>query len=256
MDHQTSTPQARIEWELCRRSAHTFIFGLDTPAGRRHFLYTKDEHNSDNVVQPFPDFEYLRVIVDLLLVSGMLQSPEEARYALDWGLSLEHLQHLYATNILAVEKSRQVRISWVVLAYLLWRSKFMDHQLIMVQSKREEDAAKLVCVHKNEPDGARFTFMETHLPAHLRTVDLSNKGTSSKCKIFHRNGSHVWGIPEGGSLIRSHTPSILFSDEAAFQPAFGEAHRAAVPAIRGGGQAIYVSSAEVSEFQNLVEADR
>jgi hypothetical protein len=47
----------------------------------------------------------------------------------------------------------------------------------------------------------------------------------------------------------------LFSDEAAFQPEFGEAYTAALPAVRGGGQAIFVSSAEMGDFQELVEAE-
>jgi hypothetical protein len=69
------------------------------------------------------------------------------------------------------------------------------------------------------------------------------------------NGSTVIAIPEGGSKIRSRVPSVLFSDEAAFQPEFGEAYKAALPAVNGGGQAIFVSSAEVGEFQSVVGAD-
>ena len=45
------------------------------------------------------------------------------------------------------------------------------------------------------------------------------------------------------------------SDEAAFQPDFGLAYQAALPALRGGGQGIFVSSAEVSDFATLVEAE-
>jgi hypothetical protein len=48
----------------------------------------------------------------------------------------------------------------------------------------------------------------------------------------------------------------LFSDEAAFQPDFGLAYQAALPALRGGGQGIFVSSAEVSDFATLVEAEK
>lgn len=249
-----SPPEARVEFELCRRSAHTFIFGIEKPEGLTHFLYTKDEHNMLHPIQPFPDMPYLRCMIDMFLVGGGIINPGEANYALDWGLPLSDLNVLHETSIIAVEKSRQVMITWVVLAYILWRAKFMEHQLIMVQSKREADAQKLVCVKESEPDAARLTFMETHLPSHLRSVDFSRRGATSKCNVYFDSGSHVWGIPEGGSIIRSHTPSLLFSDEAGFQPAFGEAYRAALPAIRGGGQAIFVSSAEIGEFQTLVES--
>lgn len=214
----------------------------------------KDEHNIYHPTQPFPDLPYLRAMIDMFLVGGGIIRPEDAKYALDWGLSLGDLCVLGETSIIAVEKSRQVMITWIALAYILWRAKFMEHQLIMVQSKREADAQKLVCVKESEPDAARLTFMETHLPSHLRSVDFSRRGATSKCNVYFDSGSHVWGIPEGGSIIRSHTPSLLFSDEAAFQPAFGEAYRAALPAIRGGGQLIVVSSAEQGDFQMLVEA--
>lgn len=248
-----SKPEERIHWELCRRDAHTFIFGMDTPEGRTHFLYTKDEHNIYHPTQPFPDLPYLRVMVDYFLVGGHIIPPHKAKFALEWGTPLAHLERLNETAIVAVEKSRQVMITWIALAYILWRAKFMEHQLIMVQSKREADAQKLVCVKESEPDAARLTFMETHLPAYMRSVDFSRRGATSKCNVYFDSGSHVWGIPEGGSIIRSHTPSVLFSDEAAFQPAFGEAYRAALPAIRGGGQAIFVSSAELGEFADLLE---
>lgn len=246
MPVELSAPEQKIEFEMCRRSAHTFIFGKTWPdGGVTNFLKTKDEHNIYHAVQPFPDLPYLRVMVDQMLVGGRIIEPEEATYALEWGVPIGDLRHLHKTCILMVEKSRQVMITWVALAYILWRAKFMEHQLIMVQSKREDDAKKLVCVKESEPDAARLTFMETHLPQHLRTVDFSRRGATAKCNVYFDSGSHVWGIPEGGSIIRSHTPSVLFSDEAAFQPAFGEAYRAALPAIRGGGQAIFVSSAEV-----------
>lgn len=251
-----SPPEQKIEYELCKRDAHTFIFGMETSDGIKNFLHTKDEHNIYHPTQPFPDLPYLRCIVDMFLVGGRIIKPQEARFCLEWGLPLKDIEVLYDTSIVAVEKSRQVMITWVALAYILWRAKFMEHQLIMVQSKREADAQKLVCVKESEPDAARLTFMETHLPPHLRSVDFSRRGATSKCNVYFDSGSHVWGIPEGGSIIRSHTPSLLFSDEAAFQPAFGEAYRAALPAIRGGGQAIFVSSAEIGEFQQLLEAEK
>lgn len=247
--------QDGIEWELCRRDCHAFIFGLDFPTGRKQFLYTKDEHNILDPKQPFPDLPYLRVMVDQMLVGGSLIEPEDAHYALSWGVPREHLEHLYDTRILMVEKSRQVMVTWVVLAYVLWRAKFMDLQLIMIQSKREADAQMLVCVKETEPDSARLTFMESQLPPHFRSVDFSQRGNASKSHLYFPNGSHIWGIPEGGHIIRSYTPSVIFSDECAFQPAFGEAYRAAVPALRGGGQGIFVSSAEESEFQKLLESE-
>lgn len=250
--------QALVDFEskfnklVVAKSFHQFCFGIDREDGSvEHVLYTKDEHDVFNPIKPFPDAAYLRVIADLLVVSGGMMKPDEAVYALDWGVPLDHLTHLYASRKLALEKSRQLKITWVVLAYLLWRAIFHEHQLIMVQSKRAADAAALVCERKDDTS-SRLCVMERNLPPYLRSLNFNKIGVSLKGTLNFPNGSSIVAIPEGGSKIRSRTPSILFSDEAAFQPEFGEAYGACLPAVSGGGQAIFVSSAEMSDFQNIV----
>ncbi|NIP40492.1 MAG: hypothetical protein GTN39_03150, partial [Candidatus Aenigmarchaeota archaeon] len=76
---------------------------------------------------------------------------------------------------------------------------------------------------------------------------------ASYAQLVFPNGSKIWGIPEGPDIIRSYTGSILFSDEAAFQPSFEAAYTAALPMIKGGGQFIAVSSAEPGFFEKMVE---
>ncbi len=235
--------ERQVETEECRRSAQHFIFD----SGK---LLTKDEHDAREPVKTFPNMPYLRALLDNLLVSGRLLVPEDARYAREAGHSLEWLLQLRQSGIIAVEKSRQMMVTWLVCAYLLWRMKYLAHQLILVQSKREDDAAMLV--FSKEPFIARMSFMESHLPKHLRTMSFPKCGSYGH--LYDPNGSHAWAIPEGGDIIRSNTPTVWFSDESAFQPEFGNAYTAAMPAIKGGGQAILVSSAEPGEYQELVEA--
>lgn len=238
------------------QDAHLFVFGDASTPG----LITKDEHEPEAPEQPFPDKPCLRVFLDCLLVSGRFLDPEAAHYALDWGVRLERLERLASTGVLCVEKSRQVMASWLVVAYLLWRAKFHPHQLILVQSKREDDAALLVFT--KEPQIARLSFLELNLHPDLRQIGFSgNKDVAitgvgaTRSHLFFPNGSHIWGIPQGGNIIRSNTCSCLFSDEAAFQPEFGLAYQAALPSIKGGGQGIFVSSAEVGDFATLIEAE-
>jgi len=234
-----------IDFEKCRRSAHYFIF--EDHLGSR--LMTKDEHDAEPI-KPFPDIPYLRVLLDALLVSGKLIKPEEARYALESGIDLSYLTELFNRSILCIEKSRHVLATWLMCAFWLWRAKFISHRLLIVQSKREEDAANLV--FNKEPQVGRISFMESKLPKHLRSVSFPKGGSYGH--LFFPNGSHVWAIPEGGDIIRSNNPSGIFSDESAFQPQFGSSYSAALASIKGGGQLICVSSAEVGEFQELVES--
>lgn len=247
----------QTSWHLYSRDPHSFIFGQD---GIRPVL-TKDEHNNITPEQPFPDLPYLRVLCDCLLVSGHFLAPADASYALAWGLPLKHLEQQERTGTLFVEKSRQILASWLCCAYLLWRAKFLPHQLIIVQSKKEEDAAKFVFVKESQQ--ARISFMESRLPEWLQDGMFPTAEGKKRLGRMHRadygnlyfaNGSRIWAVPQGGDVIRSNTPSVLFSDEAAFQPDFGMAYQAAIPALRGGGQGIFVSSAEISDFSTLVEA--
>lgn len=227
--------------EQCRRDAHAFVFG---------HIVTKDEHRTQEPIRRVPEEPYLRSVLDTLLVSGKFTRPEDAGYALAAGHSPLWLQAVASSGLLFVEKSRQVFVTWIVCAYLLWRAKYHPHQLILVQSKREDDAAALVFT--KDPFFARMSFMETHLPKALQSLTFPKCGAYGH--LYFPNGSHVWAIPEGGDILRSQTPSVVFSDEAAFQPEFGAAFTAALPAIKGGGSLVAVSSAEPSTFQELVEA--
>ena len=236
------TLEQTLERERYRRDAHAFIFEA---------LRTKDEHDRDAPLKHFPDELCHRSNLDLYLVSGKIIVPEAAKWALKAGVPTDFLEHIYNTGILFVEKSRHVMCTWLTCGYLDWRARRFPHQLLMVQSKREEDGAALV--YDKEPDQGRISFLEWSLPDHLRMAELPKGG--KYCHLYFPNGSHVWGIPEGGHIIRSHNPSVVFSDEACFQPEFGKAYTAALPAITHGGQLIVVSSAEPSEFQQLVEAE-
>ena len=236
------TLEQTIEKQKFNKDAHAFVFEA---------IRTKDEHDLGNPLKPFPSEACLRATLDLYLVSAKLLPPEKAIWALEVGMEPAFLNHIHRSGILFIEKSRHVMATWLTCAYLLWRARAFPHQLIMVQSKREEDVAALV--YDKEPDQARISFLEWSLPDHLRMARLPRDG--KWCHMHLPNGSHIWGIPEGGHIIRSHNPSVVFSDEAAFQPEFGKAYTAVLPAITHGGQLIVVSSAEPSEFQQLCEAE-
>jgi hypothetical protein len=238
------TPAQSFEFERCRRDAHYLLFDSG-------YLRTKDEHDQISPVKAFPDEPYLRVYLDWLLVSGRVLRPVDAKWAIRFTDDTAFLGHIHSTGVLFIEKSRQVMVSWLTAAYLLWRFRALSHQLILVQSKAEEDAAALV--YNKDPTFARISFLETTLPQWLQMLEFPKDG--AYCHLYNRqNGSEIEGIAEGAHKIRSRTPSVFFSDEAAFQPEFGKAYTAAIPAVHGGGQLVCVSSAEPGEFANLVEA--
>lgn len=183
-------------------------------------LKTKDERDKDNPVKPFPDKQYIRETVDAI----------------------------HESPIIFIPKSRQIIISWTVCAICLWWAMFKQHQSIFIQSKKEQDAAMFVFDQKWEK--ARISFMYYHLPQWIKDV-VGADGSYSKLNFS--TGSMIWGIPEGADIIRGHTASLLFGDEAAFQPEFEGSYTACLPMA---SKIIVASSANPSYFGDVVKTGR
>jgi hypothetical protein len=149
------------------------------------------------------------------------------------------LWHIHNDKVLFIPKSRQIMATWLVCFYLWWDARFHPFELNFAQSKKEEDAANLV--YNKDPLAARISFMEAMLPDWMR----DEKATYSYGIINFSNSSKIWGIPQGGDIIRSYTPSVVFLDEAAFQPEAEKSYSAAKAAAR---KIIAISSAELSWF--------
>lgn len=180
-------------------------------------MKTRDESVVDpsQSVRPCPDKLYLRNLLE------QLHDPQ--------------------IPILLIAKSRQLFVTWLVCIYLCWRARFMQNQLIFIQSKKEEDAANLVFA--KGPGLARIDFVEENLPWWMKLERITSMGQQ-----IYPNSSKIWGIPQGSDIIRSYTGSVLFSDEFAFQPFAEEAYKAAKPSCK---KIIGVSSANPGFFARL-----
>lgn len=216
---------------LRRTKIEQLWFGMNYESSRdfeffASFCRTKDEHGQGTAtIKPFP-------------------TREEKSYLWDIADTFQKYKAV------AVEKSRQLLLTWLCCLYCLWVAKYRLNQLIFVQSKKEEDAANLV--YNTEPNHARISFIESHLPAELQSAVTWTFGKA----FFSASGSRIWGVPEGGDQIRSYTPSLVFSDEFAFQPEAELAWKAMLPALVGGGQVILVSSAKNGAFmKQLLQPD-
>jgi hypothetical protein len=129
-------------------------------------------------------------------------------------------------------------ITWICVALCLHEAQFHDGRWIFMQSKKEHDADELK---------ARAEMIYLQQPAWMR-----QRHRSAYCRLeFPRRKSVIMGIPQGAHKIRMHTASIIFSDEAAFQPEMREAFTAAKPCIDGGGKIVLVSSAKDGWFWDM-----
>jgi len=184
------------------------------------YARTRDEHDPSTGAKPFPDKEYLR---------------ETVRF---W---VAHLMNLY-------EKSRQMMATWTLCALYVHDAQFRTNRLNFIQSKKEEDSDRLIqrcfTIYENQPEFIKRIYPAEYAYCHLRFFRPGEKGLPY---------SEIWGIPQGGDVIRQHTGSGLFIDEAAFQPDLEASIGAAQPMLKGGGRLDIVSSAEPSYFEELVE---
>lgn len=124
---------------------------------------------------------------------------------------------------------------------------FQQHRLVFLQSKKEEDSANLV-FNKQWLTG-RMSFIYFNLPDWLKAWNPVT--TSFGIMNFSRTNSKAWGVPQGDNIVRSYTASLLFADEAAFQPEFEEAYAAALPMAE---KIVAVSTANPGYFAEIVTA--
>ena len=202
-------------WESARRDPMQFL---------RWFAWTLDQHDPDDPVKQFP-----------------------------WDRPhIGHITALWRSNpLLVVCKSRQMLMTWLFCALALWDAMFHAGRLIMLQSKREDDAIG----NETAGDGllGRCKFLLNHIPPGVRgLVGIQYRSAYNKIE-FPAQNSTLWAIPQGADIIRQRTASGILSDEAAFQEQFSDAYTAARPCIRGGGWFVALSTAHPGFFQNLFE---
>jgi hypothetical protein len=152
------------------------------------------EENRPSAYEPFPDLPYLGPLFDVL----------------------------QAERIIWIEKSRDMMVSWVCVAYLLWEAIRVPERGVIFQTQKEEKAKQLIkyakCLYDRQPD-----WLKAARPLY-RQSDLS---------IEFTNGSKVMGIPGGADQIRSYHPYAYLNDESSFQPEAGECYNEALAAVRG-----------------------
>lgn len=204
---ETSEDARRIEIAMCAADPFYFLWNA------QRYVKTFDSYEqSAQKIKYFPYKEYLHYVLYQLHT---------------------------APSPIFIPKSRQVIVTWLVCFYLWWDARFHPFELNFVQSKKEIDAANLV--FNRDMLSARISFMEANLPEWMRDPGL----TPAFGVLNFSNGSKIWGVPQGGDILRSYTASLVFMDEAAFQQRAKESYKAASASAR---KIIAVSSAEPSWF--------
>lgn len=189
--------------EKARKNPYYFLTQL---------CYTMDEH--DTTGNPFhliPDKEYIRDLCDLF----------------------------QAENLLIIEKSRQMMVSWVCMGLALWYTMFGEGKRTFIMSKKEKDADAML---------DRIKIMYERLPEEFHKAFPADKPFTYLQLRFGKQSSIIQGVPQGPDQLRQYTSSLVIMDEAAFQEQAENAFVALKPSLVGGGKLIMISTPNGRNF--------
>ena len=218
-------PPTMTDATRLKRLRGRFRLAADDPITfLRWFVWTLDQHDKLHPVKRFP-----------------AERPQIVPVTRLW----------QANPLLSIRKSRQVVMTWLFAALSLWDAMFHRGRLVMLQSKRLEDAVG------NEASGdgplGRAKFILHHIPGlRLLGIEEGRDYRITETRIeFPAINSAVWAIPQGANIIRQRTASGILSDESHFQEEFADAYAAALPCIRGGGWFVSLSTAHPGAANDL-----
>lgn len=155
-----------------------------------------------------------------------------------WPVHLQLLEIIENNNRIIVLKARQVGISWLLAGYSLWRASFHSGANILMLSKREDEAKKLL---------NKSHFMYQNLPIFLRKKQF--KKNESEFLFCESNSpqvasSGITAFPSTEDAGRSEAASDVICDEWAFHPFAENNYGAYKPTVDAGGRLIGVSTAD------------
>jgi hypothetical protein len=141
---------------------------------------------------------------------------------------------LEAEQIMWIEKSRDLMVSWACVAYLTLNAMKVPYREILFQTQKDDKVIQLVdyakCLYKLQD------------PRLIRAYPLAKPiDRQPDHSLAFANGSIIMGIPGGADQIRSYHPWGYLNDESSFQADAGECFNEAISAV--AGKIIFNSSA-------------
>lgn len=166
-----------------------------------------------------------------------------------WREQYEVLCILRDHRQVVILKARQLGLTWLILAYILWLILFHPVTTALLFSKRDDEAVYLL--------DERLKGMFAGLPQWMRS------GVSDWA--IETDNGHQWELSNGSNARAfptnagdSYTASIALVDEADLVPDLGKLMRSVKPTIDGGGQIVLLSRSDKSkpnsEFKNIYRA--
>mgnify|MGYP001596015385 CR=1 FL=1 len=208
---QTTSPEHAIAavLELCQTEG---LFWLG-------WVVTRDEADTEHSVKPFPiHLAYIREL---------------------W-------RQLATNQCVAIAKSRQMLVSWVVAAFCVWWARFKPHQAVFWQTQKWQDATGMVCQAEGGFPG-RCQFIERNLPPWMQLSIKEQEGA-----LTYPNGSLIQALAGGADQVRGKVASVIVEDEFARQEEATGVWTTVAPLVQKGCKVIVVSTPNGSSNQFAV----
>ena len=153
-------------------------------------------------------------------------------------------EKLESERLVLILKARQLGITWLCLAYVLWLMLFKPAATALLFSRRETEAGYLMW---------RLKGMYKNLPSWMQARQIKSSNTLS---FALSNGSVAYGFPTTAG--DSYTATVVLVDEADLIPNLDAVMSAVKPTIDAGGKMIMISRTDkenpTSPFKNLFKA--
>ena len=164
----------------------------------------------------------------------MIRHPERGRIKFELrDAQRETIEIWLSTRYSIVLKARQIGFSTLASAYSFWLAFFWPDRFIVMLSRTEREAAKLLQKSKY---GYKMlpVWMRQHGPALL---------SDNQLKVMFANDSSVESLPSGNDPARGESVFLVIIDEMAFLPNPSEAWASIEPIADVGGRVICLSTA-------------
>ncbi len=150
-----------------------------------------------------------------------------------WPAQRSIIPNLLTDKLLIFLKARQLGISWLVIAYVLWKVLFSPNKTALFLSQGQLEANEMI---------TRAAFLYDNLPDWFRAA-CPLESRPSVTQINLANGSRIRSLPATPKAGSSFTASIVVMDEAAKMQFARSTYTAVKPTIDAGGQMIVISTA-------------
>lgn len=205
-------------YRLAERQANLLnrAYAFNPGAWLSREVKTRDEHDRERPVKPFPMHPYVQPMLDVF----------------------------EAEKTTFIIKSRQMVNTWLTCGYGLHQAQFFEHRLVLIISQKFEKSAALV---------DRIRFMYLNQPDWLKALNPLDRQLRDQPigTLSFARGSRILALPEGEDQVRMHTASLIIMDEADFWENFKKTYEACLPTVAGGGKLIALSTVRPGMFAKI-----